>query len=212
MRILLYRLCLPFLGLILLAAHPAAAQNLRPGEGFPINKYYYQCAARMGPTQGNNPGFKDPHGYIGIFQFSVVNAYEAGLCSQPAPAMRTEQLWKLCDFKGPIADKYNIRSQYDLRFNAKARAAQLEMMRNLTAKYDDYIYQRKYDLFFGKYIHGVNITPDILRALLHAQGRAAVDDFLRGNDVYNSNSQSVYTLATCLNQCLVTHNQKWLCN
>jgi hypothetical protein len=192
-------------------AFPALALDYHPEV--PVNKYYYQCTSRMGPTKkDDDSGFKNDLGYIGLFQFGVVSAYEAGLCNKPVPAMRTEQLWNLCDFQGPIAKKYNLQNEYDFRFDGKATAAQFEMMHNLTTEYDDYIYQRKYDLLFGKLVNGVTVTPDILRGLLHAKGRAAVDDFLHGHGLHDNKNQSLYKLGTCLDQCMSTKATTWLCD
>ena len=198
--------------LLLLIALPAMAQQeYRPA--MPISKYFYKCASRMGPTiLDNNPAVKNDQGYIGLFQFSVRNAYESGLCSKPVPSMRSEQIWRLCDFKGPIAEKYNIRSQYDLRFDNKAKAAQYEMMKWLVAGYDEYIFQKRYDRLFGRFINGVNMNADVLRAILHADGRAALDEFLNGVESQNNQTRGPYSIGACFNQCLNTEGKNWYCD
>jgi len=177
----------------------------------PENPYYLQCAARMAIAD-NNPGYQSPQGMVGIFKFDVYTAQRAGLCSNPVPRMRNIQLWKLCDFNGPIAQKYNIRTLFDFRFDPNARAAQFEMMRNLTPIYDGYLYSKKYDLFYGQSINGVTITPEILRALLHTHGRAAVDAYMQKYSVKNFSGYSLHAPASCMEQCMAREGKEWFCN
>ena len=174
------------------------------------NKYYLQCAANLA-NASRFPGYKSDEGYIGMYQFDVHSAYKAGLCKAPVPQMRTGQLWRLCDFEGPIAKKYNINSQFELRTAPNAAAAQTEMMRNLSVQYDDYIYAQKYNRFFGKLIKGIPINSEILRGILHKHGKATLDAFMKDESVIDAYQQSVYSTAKCMQNCMNMKGESWLC-
>ena len=175
-----------------------------------LNKSYLQCASNIA---GANymPGYKSSLGLIGMFQFDVYKAQKAGLCSNPVPRMRKVQVWKFCDFKGPIAKKYDINNQYDFRFDPKATAAQFEMMHNLNAGYDAIIFQNKYDLLFDTYVKAIYITPGVIRALLHNYGGPATAEFLSSGTVKNSRNSTPYTLANCMAQCIAKQGKEWIC-
>lgn len=189
----------------------ANAQNYSGSNTSPENRYYLQCAANIASVD-NDPGYKNELGLIGIFQFDVYKAQKAGLCKDPVPLMSGKQLWKLCDFKGPIAVKYKLRNQYDLRFDGQAAAAQFEMMQNLNAYYDNIIYKNQYDRLFNKYISAIPFTPPVQRSLLHSFGLHAVNAFLKGNPATNRYNSSLFSMAGCIKQCLDNKGTTWLCN
>lgn len=186
----------------------AGAQTYMPSQA---SKYYLQCTAKIANSIGN-VGYKNDRGMIGLFQLSAYQAYKGGLCDAPVPQMHQVQVWKLCDFKGPVAVKYNLHSQYDLRFDVNARQAQAEIMRNLNNVYNGFIYDRKYETQFNKYVNSVLITPELLRGMYHAKGKATVDAFMHGQEVRDRKGKESGTLAVCLDQCFKTQAKIWLCD
>lgn len=192
------------------AKAPARSSSFSQSDGIETNDTYLQCTSRMAYLS-KDPDYISDDGLIGIFQFDLATAAKAGLCKNPVPIIRRGQLWKFCDFQGPVALKYQLHNAYDLRFDGAAKPAQYEMMKNLIPVYDGIIYRNRYDLQIGQYIKGIKITLGILRGLLHVYGPQMLDEFIRNQTVTDKDFTSPYTLGVCLEECLRSNGKKWFC-
>jgi len=200
-----------FLALVLcVLSFQAAAQSQFSNEPRPEHRYNYQCLIKMSSEQ-EDAFYISEAGYAGLFQLGVKEAAEGGLCSNPIPPIGQKQIWGLCDFKGPVAQKYAIRNINDLLRGEGAIDAQFNLMKNLSDSYDDYSFQKKYDLSYDKIVNGVLLAPETLRALFLNLGRRATDEFMRGEQIITDDVSNPFAIATCFELCLFNKAEHWDC-
>lgn len=185
--------------------------QLRLTRPRPDHKNYTQCLTKTSnPT--NALHYKGERGHLGLFQFSLQHAYEGGLCSNPIPVMSGQQNWSLCDYKGPVAQQLGIKNEMDLRYGENALQAQFILLNNVMNGFDQYIYEKKYDLLYGRMVNGIPFNQEILRGLLLSYGKLITDEFINGRHPVNGSGNTPYTIAACLEQCMISEGKQWYCS
>lgn len=200
----------------------ASAQNMsgRLGSGFGaagptglltedemthLVEKYPHCVGEA--TYKSNSHYISPEGGLGWYQIRVQDAYRAGLCAQTVvQAPRSPRAWGFCDFKGPLAARFNIKHEFDLRYTKRGSDAQKLIFIDMARRYEtellrmDYVSPRTYQALNVQ----IAYPADVMVGLMHLWGTASTSRMLKGNDVTDQNNRSATGTANCLQQCL--HN------
>lgn len=163
---------------------------------------YAQCIGS--PTNRSSGNYVAPQGYLGWYQISVYDAALAGLCKAPVnQAPHSPNAWAFCDFQGPLAKKFMLMHEYDLRYTERGWKAQRAVFDHVIDAYETELRRIKY--FPPNETRNTDrniIKPEILVGLMHLWGTNAVERLLKKQEVIDKNNSSAQGMAHCLEQCL----------
>lgn len=163
---------------------------------------YAQCIGD--PARKSNGHYIAPNGYLGWYQISVFDAYKAGLCKAPVTdAPRSPNAWAFCDFQGPLAKRFMLMHEYDLRYTKRGADAQKAVFDHVIDLYEAELRRYKYYPPDTRKRADRNIpAPEIMIGLMHLWGPSAVEHMLSGKQIIDKNNSSAQGVADCLTQCL----------
>lgn len=188
----------------------------------PFNSNFASCLQQNECMQcEQNPGHKNPYGYLGFYQMGVNYASEA-ICSNASsiPLMNRNQNWSVFESTcqlSPWAISQGITSHADWMYGGNPpnveRARQLQtamLLRNSENTWNRI--QSELGQYIGQTINGILMTKETMVAMAHLKGFGGLRQTLLGNtDVRDGNGTSTLSYAACMQGCLDNNGIKGEC-